>query len=84
MKWIYIAAAVIACSAVAWQMIKNEKGGRSMALSSLAGIASLFAVNTAGLITGITLSVNWYTLALSAVMGLPGVIALLAANIILK
>lgn len=84
MKWVYITVAVIACGAVAWQMIKTQKGGRSQILSSVAGIAALFAVNTAGLLTGVTLAVNWYTLALAAVMGPPGVISLLAANMILK
>jgi len=79
----FVAAAVICVAAVLGWMIKNEKGGRSVMLSAVSGIAALFAVNTVGLLSGVTLAVNWYTLGISGIMGIPGVVSMLAMNVIL-
>jgi len=78
----FIVGAIIAAVAVAWWTVKSEKGATSFFLSALQGIAAMFAVNLAGLATGVTLSVNWYTLTSSAVLGLPGVIGMLTLNFI--
>ena len=51
-------------------------------MSALQGLASAFAVNLLGMITGVTVSVNWYSLAAFTVLGLPGVIGALAMNFI--
>lgn len=80
----FVTAAVICVIAVIGWMIKCEKGGRCVMLSAVTGIAALFAVNTVGLISGVTVAVNWYTLGISGVMGLPGVISMLAMNMILR
>lgn len=66
-----------------WWTVKSEKGATSFALSALQGIAAMFAVNLTGLVTGVTLATNWYTVATYIVLGLPGVISTLIINLIL-
>ena len=83
MNGYFIAAAVICTVCVLWWMIKNEKGGSSFALSAFQGLAAMFAVNLTGLVTGVTLATNWYTVATYIVLGLPGVIATLVMNVIM-
>lgn len=83
MNGVFIALAVICASGVLWWMIKSEKGASSFTVSALQGIAALFAVNLTGIVTGITLSVNWYTLAACVLLGLPGVITTLGLNLLL-
>ena len=78
----FIAAAVISTVCVIWWMIKSEKGATSFFLSALQGIAALFAVNLTGMITGITVAVNWYTIISTVILGMPGVIGALALNFI--
>ncbi len=79
----FIAATVISTVCVVWWMIKSEKGATSFFLSALQGVAALFAVNLTGLVTGVTVAVNWYTVAASAILGLPAVIGTLVLNLIL-
>lgn len=78
----FIAAAVISTVCVIWWMIKSEKGATSFILSALQGIAAMCAVNLTGMITGVTVAVNWYTIISTAILGLPGVIGTLALNFI--
>ena len=44
----------------------------------------MFAVNLVGLISGVTIAVNWYSMAAFALLGLPGVIGALMLNFIMK
>lgn len=76
----FIAAAVVCTVCVVWWMIKSERGATSFVLSALQGIAALFAVNLTGMITGVTVAVNWYTLGATAILGLPGVVGTLLLN----
>ena len=78
----FIAAAVISTVCVIWWMIKSERGATSFVLSALQGIAAMCAVNLTGMITGVTVAVNWYTIISTVVLGLPGVIGTLALNFI--
>lgn len=84
MNAFFIAAAVICTVCVAWWTVKSEKGATSFFLSAMQGIAALFAVNLTGMITGITVAVNWYTVISYIVLGLPGVIGTLALNILFQ
>ena len=83
MNVFFIGAAIIAAVCVMWWTVKSEKGATSFALSALQGIAAMFAVNLTGLVTGVTLATNWYTVATYIVLGLPGVISTLIINLIL-
>ncbi len=78
----FIAAAVISTACVIWWMIKSEKGATSFFLSALQGIAALCAVNLTGMITGVTVAVNWYTIISTVILGMPGVIGTLALDFI--
>ena len=78
-----ITAAIVAVICVLWWTVKNEKGATSFAVSAVQGIAAMCAVNLTGLVTGVTLAVNWYTIATSIVLGLPGVIGALVLKFIM-
>ncbi len=83
MNGFFIGAAIIAAVCVMWWTVKSEKGARSFVLSALQGIAAMFAVNLTGMVTGVTIAVNWYTVATYIVLGLPGVITTLIINLVL-
>lgn len=59
---------------------KSHHFFRCLFLSSLSGIGSLFAVNILSQMTGISLGINAVTLSVSALGGIPSVIAMLAAR----
>lgn len=84
MNFAFIAAAVICAVCVLWWMIKSEKGATSFVLSAFQGLAAMFAVNLVGLVTGVTIAVNWYSMAAFALLGLPGVIGALMLNFIMR
>lgn len=84
MNAFFLAAAVICSACVAWWTVKSEKGATSFFLSAMQGIAALFAVNLTGMITGVTIAVNWYTVISYIVLGLPGVIGTLSLNFIMN
>ena len=83
MNAVFITLAVRCAASVRWWMIKSEKGATCFAVSALQGLAAVFAVNLAGLVTGISLAVNWYTLGTAVLLGLPGVITALGLNLLL-
>ena len=83
MNAVFITLAGICAASVLWWMIKSEMGATCFAVSALQGRAAVFAVNLAGLVTGITLAVNWYTLGTAVLLGLPGVITALGLNLLL-
>ena len=83
MNGFFIGAAITAAVCVLWWTVRSEKGARCFVLSALQGIAAMFAVNLTGIVTGVTLATNWYTVATYIVLGLPGVIATLVINLIL-
>ncbi len=53
---------------------------RSVLLSAVSGIGALFAVNLLAYLTSVSIAVNYITLAVSGIFGIPGVIALLFMN----
>lgn len=83
MNFGFIAAAVISGICVVWWVIKSERGATSFAASAFQGIAAMLAVNLVGVISGVTVAVNWYTLSACALLGLPGVIGTLMLNFIM-
>ena len=82
MNFAFISAAVISTVCVLWWMIKSEKGGISFVKSAFQGLAGMFAVNLVGMVTGVTIAVNWYSIAAFIILGLPGVIGALMLNLI--
>ncbi|MDR1734095.1 MAG: pro-sigmaK processing inhibitor BofA family protein [Oscillospiraceae bacterium] len=65
-------------------MLKSRRFVRNLILSAFSGVCGLYAVNALGMLTGSAISVNWFSLGVSAVGGVPGVIALLMAEIVMK
>ena len=57
---------------------------RSWYYSGVWGITALLAVNTAGAFTGVTFGYSWLCLGASAMLGIPGVTAMVLLDIILK
>lgn len=84
MNFAFISAAVISSVCVLWWMIKSEKGGISFVKSAFQGLAGMFAVNLLGMVTGVTIAVNWYSIVSIMILGLPGVIGALILNLIFK
>ena len=64
--------------------VKSHHFFRCLFLSSLSGIGSLFAVNVLSQMTGIIIGINEITLTVSALGGIPSVIAMLAARYLLS
>lgn len=79
----FTALAVIATVCVVMWTVKSEKGATSFFISALQGVAGLFAVNLAGMVTGVSIAVNWYTVLSYVILGLPGVISTLILNLIM-
>ncbi len=64
-------------------MIRTRRPVRSLLGSTLQGACALAAVNVTGLITGVSLGVNWLSAVCCALLGVPGIITLLLFNVIL-
>ena len=60
--------------------LKSKHFFKSVFLSAFSGLSALFAVHVISWFTGLSLSVNLFTAAVSAVGGIPGVIALLITS----
>ena len=78
---IFLAAAALAITVFA---VTNRRGFSALILNAIGGAAALFAVNIAGLATGIQLSVNRWSLGAGALLGVPGVISMLVLDIVFK
>lgn len=48
--------------------------------SALTGIFSMLSLNVIGLLTGVTIAINWYTLIFTAIFGIPGTITFVLLN----
>ena len=62
-------------------MLKTKHFVKCVLLSAFQGLIALFAVNFVGEFINVHLSVNWFSLGIGAVGGLPGVIYLLICDI---
>lgn len=77
MKAIVIILFAVGALAVYITAVKSGHFFKSLIISVFQGLASLLAVNVIGLLTGVTVALNWYTIAFSCVFGTPACIALL-------
>lgn len=79
-----LVCAVLAIGALA-VLIAFVRSGRFLGAafgSVVQGVVSLFAVNVAGMLTGVTVAVNPATIGAVSVLGIPGTIGLLLLNTI--
>ena len=77
MKAVVIILLAAGALAVYITAVKSRHFFKSLISSVFQGLASLLAVNVIGLLTGVTVALNWYTIAFSCVFGTPACIALL-------
>ena len=84
MKTVLIIFLAAAALAITVNTVTNRRGFSALILNAIGGAAALFAVNIAGLATGIQLSVNRWSLGAGALLGVPGVISMLVLDIVFK
>lgn len=65
-------------------MVKTGRFFSALLLTALQGIAALFAADFTGSFIGVNLSINGFTLALSALGGIPAVIFLLISGVLFR
>lgn len=63
--------------AVMLTMLKSGNFFKSLFKAFIQGITSMMAVNVLGLLTGVTIAVNWYTLLTVSLFGLPSTVTLI-------
>lgn len=81
---LWIILFLVISALVAIRLLSQTEHPIRTAVSVMAsGCLSLFAIGLTSAYTGVTLVTNGYTAAFSALYGIPGVISLLAANLIL-
>lgn len=80
MVYLFLALMIVGVLTVLLTAVKTHKFFRCLFSSALQGIAAMFAVNILGMVTGIHIAVNWYTISFSALFGTPGVIAMTMAE----
>ena len=64
-------------------MVGTKKPFKKTISSVLLGVISLIAVNISGIFTGVTIPVSNLSLMVSAILGIPGTILILALNMVL-
>ena len=82
LKFGVIASLAIACFIVIVSAFRTKRFFSCVILSALQGIGAIFAVNALGLVTGLHLSLNGYTIAASAIGGTPAVIGMIVTEIL--
>ncbi len=83
MKYALIACVCIVLLIPIITMFKKGSFFKSIFLSAFQGLAALLAVNALGLLTGVTLAVNWYTVLAAVCLGIPASISMLVLDIIM-
>lgn len=84
MKAVIYTVAVITGIIILISMARTKKFVGALLITALQGITALIAAGIVGSFTGINISVNAYTLVFSSIGGIPGVVFLLIAGVILR
>lgn len=84
MKVLIIFILALGICAVLIALLKSGQPVRQAVKTVFQGIVSLAAVNAAGLLTGVALSINKYTLIFVSVFGMPGTILLTVMKFIFR
>jgi hypothetical protein len=80
--YIIIAGAAFACALIIL-MMRNARAFKKFAISSVGGLAAFGTVNLTGMLTGISLVPNLWTICIAVFLGLPGVIGMMFLKLIL-
>lgn len=84
MSIVIILLTILGISAVIASMFKSGHFIKSILTTAFQGITSLLAVNVVGLITGVSIAINWYTITTASVFGIPSSITFLILNTIFR
>ncbi len=84
LKFAVASVAAICFLCVAIYLLKRKRLFAGLILSAMQGVCAIFAVKLAGMLIGVQLALNWYTIGASALLGTPGVISMLLARVIFK
>lgn len=76
-----ISFAVISLIIILAVSLKSKNFFKSVFLSAFSGLGALFAVHVISWFTPLSLPVNFFTACVSAVGGIPGVVALLITSV---
>jgi|NGEPerStandDraft_9_1074522.scaffolds.fasta_scaffold22043_3 hypothetical protein len=79
---IIIAVAACVCGLII-MLIRRADTAKKLALGGIGGLAALGTVNLTGMLTGITLAPNLWTLGAAVLLGLPGVVGMLFVKLVL-
>lgn len=79
---LFIVGGFFAFVAILVTAFKSAKPFKTVTISALVGIISLFAISLTSNLTGIELALNWWSFSTAAIFSLPGVILMVAINMI--
>lgn len=71
---------IVGFAAVLFTALKSDHFIKNTLHSALTGILSMLSVNILGLLTGVSVAVNWYTLIFTSILGIPGTITFVILN----
>ena len=63
--------------------IRSRRPLRSILLNAALGIGALIAINVTSRFTGVHIPINWYSVGVSGIFGLPAVLTLLILQLIM-
>lgn len=75
---------VISAIIILISMLRSHHFVKSMFLSVFQGITAMFAVNFIGEMINVHIPMNWFSLSIGTIGGLPGIIFLLINDILIK
>lgn len=84
MRYLFFAVLAVILFIYAKHFSKHKKPFVSALKTSLFGVASFMAVNSLSSFTGVFIAVNYVTVALTALLGVPGTVMLLLMRLIMK
>lgn len=84
MKAVLVSALIAAGFLIVIAMLRSKRFFTALLVSALQGIAALFAMDFIGGFVSVNLPINGYTVLLSAVGGIPAVILIILADVILR
>ena len=85
LSWVIIAIiGVIVLTLLSLAVIKTEKPIKQLFTSAVQGLCALGLVNALGGMTGVSLGFSWIAMAMSSLLGMPGVIGMVALTTIMN
>lgn len=83
MKIAIIIFFIVAGIVILFATFKSARPLKHMVTSIFQGIVSMMAVNVLGLLTGVTIAVNWYTILSACLFGIPSTITIVLLDMFL-